>query len=134
MTTRVEWDDEEHTIIRLDLAEGHTWREYHEAVQTVIEMAKQTPGRVDVIINNPYGLPAGNPLPHLRRSVLMFTSISNLGVVVSINPRQLPGFIQSLVDIVVRAAGLTVQRGGFVNTVDEARQRIREKREEAANA
>ncbi|MBC7814597.1 MAG: hypothetical protein H7175_25805 [Burkholderiales bacterium] len=134
MMTRVEWDDEEHTILRFDLAKGHTWAEYHAAVLTLVEMSKQTSGRVDVIINNPFGLPPGNPLPELRRTVPVYSTITNLGLVIAINSRRLPGFIESLIKIATQVVGIAEDRSEFVNTLDEARQRIREHRKQSAQA
>ena len=135
MAANVVWDDEAHSIIRIDLS-GFTWAEYHAAVQEAVQTASQQSQRVDVIINNPGSLPSGNPLPHLRESIHQLGQIPTLGTIVSINSQRLPGFVRRLVNVVLHSFGVDEAQtaAGFENTLDEARERIRELRDEAAKA
>lgn len=134
MPATVIWDDEARTILRVDL-HNHTWAEYNDAVQQVVEQVSQQSHRIDIIINNPGSPAPGNPLPHLRASIHQIGMIPNIGLVAAINSRRMPGFIRALVDMVLRGyGGASQQRVRFVNTLDEARRRIHEDREKPAKA
>ncbi|MBC7814596.1 MAG: hypothetical protein H7175_25800, partial [Burkholderiales bacterium] len=134
VAAKVEWDDEEHTILRVDLL-SYTWPEYHEAIQQVVTEAGQQSHRVDVIIHNPSDPAPGNPLPHLRSSIRQIAAVTNIRMIVTIPSRRLPGFIRALADTVLHGYGANSnQQAIFVNSLAEARRRINEDRGKSAKA
>jgi len=134
VAANVVWDDEAHSIIRIDLL-NYTWPEYHEAIQQIVTEAGQQSHRVDVIIHNPSDPAPGNPLPHLRSSIRQIAAVTNIRMIVTIPSRRLPGFIRALADTVLHGYGANSnQQAIFVNSLAEARQRIREHREQSAQA
>jgi hypothetical protein len=131
MTVRMIWDDEAHSVIRLDFCDPYTWSDFHESIHNVIEEVRKQPNRVDLIITNSIGLPPGNALPHFRQAEAVFQGVPNLGSIMAVNPRKMPGFIKAMIEVVMRTYGSKGRiKPTFVNTLEEGRQRIAEDREQ----
>jgi hypothetical protein len=131
MPVNISWDDEAPSIIRLDFSGDFTWSDAADSIQHIVEEAGKHAGRVDVIFTNSAGLPPGNALPHIHKAAGKLDKIPNLGSVVIVNPRKMPSFIRSIIEIVLRSYGAKASlQPKFVNRLEEARQRIVEDREQ----
>jgi hypothetical protein len=131
MPVNISWDDEAQSIIRLDFSGDFTRSDVAGGIQCVVEEAGKHAGRVDLIFTNSAGMPPGSALPHIRKASAKLDKIPNLYSTVIVNPRKIPGFIKSIIEIVLRATKARLQPT-FVNTMEEAHQQIRKNREEAA--
>jgi hypothetical protein len=78
------WDDEAHTIIRLDVRGAWTWEEYYDTLQQVEQMMQGVTHRVDMINvrHADAQMPAGTILPHIERA--MRSMMEQLGIRVSV--------------------------------------------------
>lgn len=115
------WHDSEHSIVRVDVFGDINWEQFHISVDRVAEELIQADHRIDLIYNDPVGMPKGNPLPHLKVSSSKLDPLRNFGILVLVSPRTLSGFTKSMIEIAIRVYGLDLSHnGGFVTTMDEA--------------
>ena len=124
------WDDDNHTILRIDIHGDSTWAQQYEVVDEAVEALQGVAYRLDVIVHTIGQLPPGDPIPHLKDAISKLRACPNLGLVVIVNRRT---FYRSIVELVLRLYSTQNQHhGGFVDSLDEARQIIAKSRANAA--
>ena len=120
----VKWYDDQHSIIEVHVHGVGTWEEYHAAVEKISEHLAVAQHRVDVVFNSETGMPAGNPLPHLKAAFKKFSSYQTFGMTVPAGERGGRGastFTRSIVEVVSKITNTTDQIDGKVfKTIDEA--------------
>ncbi len=126
------WDNDDHTIIRLDFDGKATWGEYQTATDRVYEAIEASSTRVDIIFHAVSGMPQGNPLPHLKASSMKLLELEHFGIGVVVTSKGTPSrLIQTFLDIAMRIYRLdTSRQGGYFSTLDEARLAIAQARAE----
>lgn len=128
------WQDDAHSIIRLDIHDEVTWELWHKAVDQIVAQLDETPHRVDLIFNDSVGFPPGNSLNHLRASNMRMRACPNLGIIVTVSSRSLSVFTRIMVGIVARLSGRSApDQRLFVETLDEALALIARDRAQAKN-
>lgn len=118
---KVEWDNNEKTVIRLDyIAPIASWDEYHNAVKESYAMAKTQSHKVH-FIHNPgsAAMPAGNAIGEIRRA--MNHSPSNVGGVFMAISND---FARRVMQVVIRITVRSKIQFFFVSSVEEARRVI----------
>lgn len=121
MAHHVVWQDDQHSIIRLDIVTEGSWGEIHAAVDEIDEELRKVHHRVDIIFYSTVQLPPGSPLPHFKITSERLAKHRNMGLFVSVAPRQETPFIKTMIDIVRRVYDSGDQHyGGFVNSLDDA--------------
>lgn len=124
------WHDDEHTIIRLDMHGQVTWDAWYVAVDNICAELEQASHRVDIIFHDMTGMPKGNPMPHMKVTMTKLNSQEHIGTIVSVTRRNQSAFIKTIVEMVTRLMQLTsVQKGVFVESLDEAVAYIHSERE-----
>ena len=130
MPYELHWDDDDHTILRVDIYGQSTWEQHHETATRIVETMQKVSHRVDVIINDMGGMPPGNPMSHFRATFSKFGAMLNLGLVVVVNH---PSFLIAVVNLLLRLYRVyNHHNGGFVDSLDAARQLIAKDRGRAA--
>ncbi|MBI1256010.1 MAG: hypothetical protein GC204_00935 [Chloroflexi bacterium] len=115
------WQDDEKTIIRMDIHGEVTWPLWYAAVDKVAEELGKTSHRVDLIFNDSVGMPKGNALPHLKATNAKLVSHPNMGLIVSVGTQNLTAFTKIMIGILSRVYGIdNSHNGGFVDSMDKA--------------
>ena len=115
------WQDDEHSIIRLDMHGDVTWALWYAAIDNVVEELGKSAHRIDLILNDTVGMPKGNALPHLKTTSAKLTSQPNMGLIVTVSAQNIGAFTKMMVGIMSRVYGIdNSHSGGFVDTVDKA--------------
>jgi len=129
MSLEVKWYDNEHTILIATIAKDTTWPDYHSAVDQIIAEANRVTHRVDSIFYDEVGMPAGNPMPHIKQGIMKLAKQNNIKISIIAGSRGSSGFVRA----VIEAIGKMFMKkgpqgpssfGGFVKTLDEAIARI----------
>lgn len=131
MPYKVNWHDDAHSIIHV-LNEGvNTWEELHVKYDEVLEVVKAADKRTDVIMEARNGMPAGNPLPHLRKIIAKWSDVQTLGVFIVISARRMGRFTATAVDIAGMLTGVAVPEFvKFAGSVEDALAIIEQDRTE----
>lgn len=120
MPYELHWQDEEHKIMQVDILDPVSWEEWHVTLNTLVETVKQADQRVDIIFNNTVGIPPGNPLPHLKTTILKLKTAPNIKMIVFSGNLSVANFVKSLINIVIRAMPVTWNPTmEFVTSLDE---------------
>jgi hypothetical protein len=122
------WYDDEQTIIRLEAYGKISWDAWHETTDKLAEALVKASHRLDFIFVDHVGMPPGNPLPHLRKTIHKFGLYPNLGLVVSVNKRPISIvniFLDMVMPLTPESAHLLAR---FVPTLEEALEMIAEDR------
>lgn len=115
------WQDPEHTIIRVDIEGQVTWEEYNILTDRIAEELKNSNHRIDLIYNDKVGMPKGNPLPHLKSSLAQMATHDTFGIIASVSSRSVSNFTKVMVDIMMRAYQIDRSHdGGWYSTVEQA--------------
>jgi hypothetical protein len=115
------WHDDDHTILRIDIYGEVAWDAYHQAMDQVADVLAKTSNRIDLIFNDKVGLPPGNPVPHIRTSLMKLAQYPHMGLAITVHNRKVFAFIQPIIDTLIQLAKLDeTHYGGFLSTLDEA--------------
>ncbi len=115
------WQDDAHTIIRMDIHGEVSWDAYYKAIDQVIAELEKSPQRIDLIFNDSVGMPKGNPMPHLKMTTAKLASYPNMGLVYTVSEGKTSSIVKMMLDIVMRAYRMdTSHYGGFVDSMDNA--------------
>lgn len=125
MSLAVKWYDAEQTILIATIAKDTSWVDYHSSIDEIILKASQTDHRIDVIYYDEVGMPAGNPMPHLKQGIGKLTKQGNIRLSVIAGSRGSSGFVRAILESIGK---MFMKRsdmggnnfGGFVKTLDEA--------------
>lgn len=125
MPLEVKWYDDEHTILVATIAKNTSWTDYHTAVDAIIHEAQQSAHPVYAIFHDEVGMPAGNPMPHLKSGINRMAIEQNLALMYIAGSRGSTGFVRTIMEIIGKTLGQRVMTsgnkfGGFVKTLDEA--------------
>ena len=125
MSLEVQWYDAEHTILVATIAKDTTWSDYHNAVDKIIKEASQVNHRVDIIFHDEVGMPAGNPMPHLKQGISRLANQPNIYFSLIAGSRGSSGFVRAAIEIVAKAflsrAPMNQRNaGGFAKTLEDA--------------
>src|SRR6185369_11958287 len=107
MPYELHWQDEEHKIMQVDILDPVSWGEWHDTLNTLIETVKQADEHVYIIFNNKASIPPGNPLPHLKTTILKLKTAPNIKMLVFSGNLSIANFVKSLINIVIRAMPTT---------------------------
>jgi hypothetical protein len=131
MPYELNWQDEAHSIIRVDVQGKVTWDEFHDTGRQLADELAQASGRMDVIFNVLTGFPPGNPLPHLTSMMTKLSPHSNMGMVVNVSSRSRSELIKAFVDIVALSKRTkSTEFGTFATSIEEAIELIEKARAE----
>ncbi|MEO8611262.1 MAG: hypothetical protein ABI690_25420 [Chloroflexota bacterium] len=123
----LQWDDEHHTTLRIDIRDPATWEQYHDVITQVVEQIQRVSYRVDIIIHDDGKIPSGgDAVSHLKASISQLASCPNLGLVVTVHQNP---FARAILDLALRL--LRKQGGhfgGFADSLDTARQIVAKNR------
>src|SRR5688572_28910645 len=122
MPIEISWFDEEKTILFGRFTGDWTWGEYVTGFFDTIELAKGIEYRLDQIIDmsKSGSIPAGQALPHIRRSREYSKSLDiHLTVIVMANP-----IFRAILSTTATSNGQSVQRI-FVDSIEDAQQLIK---------
>ena len=123
----VVWDDQDPSIVRLDISGVNTWQEAYQGIDRALEFIQSRSERIDVIFNqtSPKTMPPGNPIPHFKAGFATLCKPSNSGNIYIVTRRGVPRMAQPFVNIMTRMYKLDQSRvGGYFSSLDEARSQI----------
>ena len=123
----VVWDDQDPSIVRLDITGENTWEEAYTAFDKAVEFITSKTGRVDVVFNGvtPKALPKGNPIPHFKAGFIRLCKPANAGNIYIVTHRGVPKIAQPFMHITLRMYNLDQNRiGGNFRTLEEVRVQI----------
>lgn len=123
MSLPVKWYDEEHTIIQATIAKDTTWEDYHKAIDWIIDQAQNVSYRIDLIFLDDVGMPAGNPMSHLKRGSTRVINQANIRLTVLAGSHGYSGFSRMTLEILAKAYSyMSVKKGQllFARDLDEA--------------
>ena len=87
MPITVEWDDPQRTVILISISHPVTWEGFNDSMDEVIQLTQSVTHRVDVISNpGSTPMPAGSPLPHLKRVYSRLPANVGINVACITNP------------------------------------------------
>lgn len=120
----IRWDDHDPTIIRSDISGRWTWDEYNAASEKILDMARSVEHRVDLI--TVYGddaiFPKGTVSSHIMR--MRHQKPKNFILTVVVNA---DSFLEMIIRV-MNKAGMRAKPSLTTQTVDEARQLIKQDR------
>ncbi len=87
MPLKIEWLDNEQTIICCTGEGTWTWDDYHQALDEIVNMFKTVQHRVDLVIDRAPGsaMPKGSSMPHFQRAMRIMPHNVGLLVMVTSN-------------------------------------------------
>jgi hypothetical protein len=133
MPVELIWDNDERTILRLHFQGHTTWDEFHTVVGEAVQAIKVSTHRVDLIFEEVAGMPAGNPLPHMKDGFKRLASLSHFGVGVGVDTVRIHSssrMMNSFLDLAMRIYGLDPHRhGGYFTSLEQARAKLAELRQ-----
>ena len=128
MAWNMEWHDADHTIILFTVEKNSTWNDFHNGMNRYAAELGKTSKTIDVIINDPFGLPAGSPLPHLKTQMKKLEKYENFGLIVSVSRPTTMSFLLNIIEMTSKFFGIKMKNGVIVKTIDEAVIRIQSSR------
>ncbi|MBI1277522.1 MAG: hypothetical protein GC179_05290 [Anaerolineaceae bacterium] len=121
MSFEVTWYDETQSIIQISNLSNSTWNDYHQAIKQATQLLISTHNRVDVIFYDTIGMPAGDPMPHLKAGFTKMTSYENMGLTIAVSPRIISGFNKIIIEAMRVLYRINKQHdGGHVASINEA--------------
>lgn len=131
MNERLQWYDEAKTIAIIEQTQQPSWQHWHETSELITQVLEATPHRVDFILTNAVGIPVGNPLPHLTRTMdIMEGYVDKLGMIVMVGSGTIAVLMNAFLDIALRATNRPAHTVSFTPSVEIALSRIMELRKE----
>ena len=129
MSLEVVWYDDERTILLATINKTTTWDDYHGAVEYIVAEVKLLDYRIDVIFLDNVGMPAGNPIPHLKWGIATMSKQSNLKSFYIAGSRGSSGFVRSIFEALGKAFSHRLKTpnsnfNGFTKTLDEAIRQV----------
>ncbi|MEZ4672088.1 MAG: hypothetical protein R3E39_29635 [Anaerolineae bacterium] len=130
MACEVSWYDPEHTILIVTITKDTTWTDYHNAIDVLVAHAAATDQRIDAVFYDNVGMPAGNPMPHIKKGVAKIMSQPNFWLALIAGTRGSSGFVRIIIETLARAigGGQAGNRPMFFRTLEDAIAYIREDR------
>ena len=129
MNISIEWDNEEHTILRYDVHGPWTWDEFYTARQMASDLMDESPNDlVDAIIDFRSGnfMPR-NALSHFQQ--VARTSNSKAGIAVMVGTT---GFIKTLYYLMSRLYSSMEDKMRIAETLEEARALLAKRQSESS--
>ncbi|MBA3868112.1 MAG: hypothetical protein H0X30_03075 [Anaerolineae bacterium] len=120
MAWAMKWYDNENTIILFTVEKNSTWNDFHDAMNRYAQELEKTPKKIDVIIDDPFGLPSGSPLPHLKSQMKKLEKYENFGLIVSVSRPTTMSFLLNMIEMTSKFFGIEMKKGVMVKTMDEA--------------
>lgn len=113
------WQNKDHTIVRIDMHDEVTWREWHATLDQIAHLLQEAADRrIDIILNQSVDLPPGNPRRHIVKTAQKLQSYPNLGIIVTVNHGEVLGLTKAVVELTLRAQGMEMcHYGGFVRSL-----------------
>ncbi len=125
MNDRLHWYNDEKTIAIIEQNQEPSWAHWHETTQIIIDVLEASPHRVHFILTNATGIPVGNPLPHLTRTLdMMEAYVDKLGMMVIVGKGALHTLMTAFLDIALKATNRPAHSMMFAHTIEEALERI----------
>lgn len=123
MGIRVEWDDEQHTIIRYIFDRTWEWEDFFQAKATAYAMIEAAQRKISVIMDPPRDtVMPRNMLTHFGSA--MRKKHPNTAVVVVVIRTQ---FLRSMANLLMRVSNTAKDSLCLVATLEEAREIARER-------
>ncbi len=120
MAWAMNWYDNDHTIILFTVERNSTWKDFHDAMNRYAQELEETPKKIDVIIDDPFGLPSGSPLPHLKSQMKKLEKYENFGLIISVSRPTTMSFLLTMIEMTSKFFGIEMKKGVTVKTIDEA--------------
>ncbi len=117
MTALAAWDTDDETVVRVDLTDPWTWKEYDRAIDQACELIKTVDHLVDLIINltDSQAAPAVQSLRHFQRTLSLMPENTGLMVAAGGDPFTsglFASFMKTqLANSLVQARAMLVNRG-----------------------
>ena len=110
MPINVDWDDDKHTIVRLELDGSWDWKEYDRAIEEAFRMIRSIPEPVDMMLN----LSNSDPVPPLK-------SLKSFQRTLSLKPTNLRMFVAVGSDAFACGLCASFLKALLANTPEQAR-------------
>jgi hypothetical protein len=125
MSVTVRWDNEDHTVLRLDFEAPWTWAEQQQAIDQAKPMAESVSWTVDIIcdLHNGPEFPLGFPMKYLRRTAEMVPNNAGITIVVGASP-----LVQSLLLATMQVFANVKYRTFFAHSLEDAYAMLDERR------
>jgi hypothetical protein len=117
MTIPVVWDDDEQTILRFDERGSWGWDEFDHAVDCAVACIRSVKHAVNLLVLSPERFPAGFPLAHFQRVVLLLPP--NVGKIALVGNSS---FQRRLNNILMTIFPALKKQVVFVDSIEEAYQ------------
>lgn len=127
MPNRLTWYDDAKTIAIIEQNSEGSWAYWYEIVDLLLETVEESPHKVNFILTNTTSIPAGNPIPHFKRTMDILTPKEDrFGTVVIVGSGSIAALIKAFLSIVLKVANRSSHIARFATSVDEAVKIIEE--------
>lgn len=123
------WQDEKHSVIRLDIHGVVTWDGMYISVDNICDELAKTSDRIDVIFNVKAPMPKGNPMPHLKVVMNKMVQYENLGLIANVSSESMSSFTRIMLDMVTRIMRFPTDKTYFADSLDDALDYIQKDRQ-----
>lgn len=125
----VQWHDSEHTMMLISAYDEVTWDLWYDLLDRFCKELEKTPHRVDFIFYDTSGFPKGNPIPHIRHTIMTMKAYSNFGLFVQVSNRNLFFLMKTMAELVMSISNITNKRVAyFAETIEKAVEIIQKDR------
>lgn len=116
---QIQWCEDKTNIVVVYFYEGLTWNLYTRAIDELLLMIDDVEERVDIVIVSNFGMPEGNPFPHLQRALLRLTGKQQVEMIIRAG-NMTADMRKEAGDIIANALRLDQKRMITVSDVQEA--------------
>ncbi|MBA3869200.1 MAG: hypothetical protein H0X30_08600, partial [Anaerolineae bacterium] len=120
MAWTMHWYDNVHTIVLFTVEKNSTWNDFHDAMNRYAQELENTTKKIDVIIDDRFGLPSGSSLPHLKVQMKKLEKFENFGLIVSVSRPTTMSFLLNIIEMSSKFFGIAMKKGVMVKTMHEA--------------
>lgn len=96
------WYNDDHQILLIDSYGEVSWDQWHLAIDKSINMTKEIPHSVYIVIRDKVGMPSGNPIPHMKTTMTKVGKQGGFEGVIVVSMKARATFAQRIMDIVFR--------------------------------
>jgi hypothetical protein len=121
MANKLVWYDSEKTIAVIEQEAGGSWALWYEIVDMMMEVVENSPHKVHFILANTTGIPAGNPIPHFKRTVeIIGPNEDRIGAIVIVGGGSIAALVNAFLGIVLKAAKRSSSVARFATSIEDA--------------
>lgn len=121
MSTKLTWYDDNKTIAIIDHLDEPTWTYWYKTLELILNAIEDAPGDVNLVLTGFKGIPAGNPLPHMKRTFdILNNNIDRIGMVVLVGQGNISFIMNTIFDALSKVSNRPINPTYFSTSLDDA--------------